>query len=159
MWALFGVAVVVFRAATDWRSRVKVRFLKIADQIGSGVFAAAIGWVLVAFTLTTLHTAPLAEHFFFGAFQGGEPMFLGTAPDLQFLHFAKPVGWRLVQLGRRGVLSQNDFVINYAERRRGLESQMTKFGTPRLTESQGGDPRPPGRRAAKKKPELPRAPK
>ena len=154
LWALFGVAVVVFRAATDALSRVKVRFLKIADQIGSGVFAAAIGWVLVAFTLTTLHTAPLGEHFFFGAFQGGEPMFLGTAPDLQFLYFAQnqSVG-ALCNSVDGGFSPKNDFVINYAERRRGLESQMTKFGTPRLTESQQAVI--PGRQAAappKKKP-------
>ena len=86
---MFALAFVVLRAVTDQLSRVKVRFLKIADQIGSGVFAALIGWALVAFTLTTLHTAPLAEHFLDGAFKATEPMFLGTAPDQQFLNFAQ----------------------------------------------------------------------
>ncbi len=147
MWVVFAAAFVALRAATDQLSRVKVRFLKIADQIGSGAFAAVIGWALVAFTLTTLHTAPLAENFFFGAFRAGEPMFLATAPDLQFLNFAQSESRGALCCTNENVFSpRNDFVSNYAERRRGLEKHVAADGSVRLLETQR--PAIPGREAA-----------
>ena len=108
--------------------------------------------MLVAFTLTTLHTAPLAENFFFGAFQGGEPMFLGTAPDLQFLHFAQNQSVGALCCTVDEVFSpKNDFVSNYAERRRGLERHDDEVRHSAIDgKPAGGDPRPPGRRAAEK---------
>ena len=133
LWAVFGGSFVVLRAVTDLISRVKVRFLKIVDQIGSGVLAAAIGWVLVAFTLTTLHTAPLAENFFFGAFQPFKPMFLGTSPDMTWLSFASSESRGALCCWQTNVFSpQADFISNYAERRRGVETHISKNGTPRL---------------------------
>ena len=84
---------------TDQVSKVKVRFLKIADQIGSGVFALLIGWVMVCFTMMTLHTAPLAKTFLFGGFNSSpdQSMFLGLAPDRKWLGF--------MQYESRGALS------------------------------------------------------
>ncbi len=63
LWGLFAVFVVLFRAMTDQLSKVKVRFPAKIDQAGSVVFSALVGWVMVCFTLTTLHTAPLGEKF------------------------------------------------------------------------------------------------
>ena len=59
LWGLFGLFVVVFRVATDLLSKVKVRFLKIADQIGGAVLSLWTAWVIVCFTAMSLHTAPL----------------------------------------------------------------------------------------------------
>ncbi|MGA2035114.1 MAG: CvpA family protein, partial [Thermoguttaceae bacterium] len=87
LWGLFTVIVVLFRAATDWISQVNVRFLMIADRIGSGVLAFCVGWVLLCFTVMTLHTAPLAKKFLFEGFEPGKPMVLGMSPDVQWLSF------------------------------------------------------------------------
>ena len=147
LWMVFGGSFVVLRAVTDQISRVKVRFLKIADQIGSGVLAAAIGWLMIAFTLTTLHTAPLAENFFFGAFQPLEPMFLGTSPDLAWLSLVRSQSVGAFSCLQTNVFSpKGDFVSNYTERRRGVEKHIAANGTPRLREDQ--KPVIPGREAA-----------
>ena len=61
LWGLFSVFVVVLTLATGYASRVKVRFLGIADRIGSIAFAVLIGYVMVCFTTMSLHTAPLAK--------------------------------------------------------------------------------------------------
>ena len=81
LWGLFCAAMVVMRVATDLISRVKVRFLKIVDRVGSAVFALAVGWVMVCFVTMTLHTAPLAKEFLWGGFDPSQKMFLGLAPD------------------------------------------------------------------------------
>ena len=131
----------IFRLATDRVSKVKVRFLKIADQIGSSVFALWIGWVLVCFTMMTLHTAPLARNFLFGGFQPEQRMFLGFAPDRQWLGF--------MQKESRGALCRSatpaeweretyvfdphaSFMLNYATRRAGVEGTVTRDGTTRV---------------------------
>ena len=92
IWAVFSAAVMVGRTVTSTLSTVKVRFPKIVDQVGGGVLAAWIGWVMVCFTVTTLHTAPLSRNFFFASFQPKESMFFGVfAPDRQWLAFSHRV--------------------------------------------------------------------
>ncbi|NUQ62884.1 MAG: CvpA family protein [Pirellulales bacterium] len=131
LWGIFAVTMVVFRYLTGFASRVKVRFLKIADQIGSVVFALWVGWVLVAFTLTTFHTAPLARNFMFGGFRPGEKMFLGMAPDQQWLGFTQQVSKG--SFSRGVVFDPNGrFIANYAERRSGLQKQAEANGTFRV---------------------------
>ena len=61
LWGLFAIFVVLFRAVTDQLSKIKVRFPAKIDQVGGIVFSVVIGWVMVCFTLTTLHTAPLGR--------------------------------------------------------------------------------------------------
>ena len=89
LWAVFAVCMIVFRLMTDRLSKVKVRFLKIVDQIGSGVLAVLVGCVFVSFTLFTLHTAPLAKNFMGGGFDNEQKMLLGTAPDRQWESFVR----------------------------------------------------------------------
>ena len=89
LWALFVVFMLIFRILTDQLSHVKVKFLKLADRIGSGVLALWIGWVMVMFTMTTLHTAPLAKNFMFEGFQPEERMFMGFGPDRWWLGFTQ----------------------------------------------------------------------
>jgi hypothetical protein len=91
LWGLFGLFIIIFRLLTDRISRTKVRFLKLAEQIGSPVMAAMVGVVMVCFTAMTLHTAPLAKNFMDGGFQPGEPMLMGTDPDRQWLGFVQGV--------------------------------------------------------------------
>ena len=90
LWGLFAVFLVIFRAATDSISRVQVRFLKIADQIGSVIFSAWIGWVLVCFTAFSLHLAPLGREFLGGSFKPEERVEKNGA-ELYWLGFMQGV--------------------------------------------------------------------
>jgi hypothetical protein len=90
LWTCFVVFAIVFRAATDAISRVRVRFLKIVDLWGGVALSLCIGWVMVGFTLASLHTAPLAQYPLFGSFQPQSNMFFGMlAPDREWLGFTK----------------------------------------------------------------------
>lgn len=155
LWALFVLFMVLLRLPTKYLSRVKVRFLKIADRIGSAFFAVWVGWVMVCFTMFTLHTAPLGEYFMFGAFQAGKAnMPLGLAPDLQWAGFVQKMslgpfsrGLGEGELARYGttddpgeshtaVFDRNgDFVPKYSARRRALQTYIEEKGTPRAAEN------------------------
>ena len=119
---------------TDQLSKVKVRFPEKIDQVGSIVFSALVGWVMVCFTLTTLHTAPLGKKFFFGCFQAGKPMFLGfVSPDLQWLSFVQHTSkgglCRSVNDGGnriRRFRSRAEFLEKYNVRRKG-GTHVNKF--------------------------------
>ena len=154
LWALFGIFLVIFRALTDTISRVKVRFMKIADRIGSAFFALWIGYAMVCFTMFTLNTAPLSENFMFGAFRSGEANFFGLSPDLQWAGFVQKMslgpfsrGLGENEVARYGtsddpreaqsaVFDRNgDFVPKYAARRRALEEYVNQKSTSRAAES------------------------
>jgi hypothetical protein len=148
LWGLFALSMAILRGATDFISKVRVRFRKIADQIGSPLLAACVGWVMICFTAVTLHTAPLARDFMGGSFRPEEKMFLGLAPDRKWLAF--------VQSLSRGAFSQaaspedlrkepdwqedktrtfdprSEFMPRYATRRANLETQVSKHGTTRI---------------------------
>jgi hypothetical protein len=141
LWILFVAFTLILRLATDQVSRVKVRFLKAADQVGSTVFALWIGWVLVCFTMLTLHTAPLGRNFLFGGFQPEQRMFLGFAPDRQWLGFvqkeslgalccqATPEEWEK----EKYVFDPHaNFIPNYLERRKAVEANVAKSGAIRM---------------------------
>ena len=87
LWVLFVLCMLVLRTLTDQVSRVKVRFLKRADQVGGTVFSLWVGWVMICFAMMTLHTAPLARHFLFGGFQPEQRMVAGMCTDRQWLGF------------------------------------------------------------------------
>jgi hypothetical protein len=89
LWGLFAALMMLFRLATDQISQVKVRFLEVVDKVGSAFFAIWVGWVMICFMMMTLHTAPLARNFLFGGFQPEQRMFLGLAPDRQWLGFMR----------------------------------------------------------------------
>ena len=100
--ALFVVSFFALRLLTDTISQVKVRFPKIVEQIGSGIFGVVLGGVMVGFTLTTLYAVPLGKTFLFGGFRPGQAMVLGMAhrPALAGIRPEHVVG-PLVPLGRR----------------------------------------------------------
>jgi uncharacterized membrane protein required for colicin V production len=87
IWTLFIVFMVIFSQITNHVSKVQVRYIKVADQIGGIFLSLWIGWIMVCFTMTTLHTAPLARNFLFNGFQPQERMVLSFAPDRQWLGF------------------------------------------------------------------------
>jgi hypothetical protein len=136
LWALFAAFVTVFRLSTDRISLIKVRFLGIADRIGSAFFAFWIAWVMVCFTAMTLHTAPLARNFLFGGFTAEERMLLGFAPDRQWLGFMKKVSMgsycrsTLASEPEKYVFDPNaDFMVRYNTRRQKLQENVAKSDT------------------------------
>jgi hypothetical protein len=139
LWALFAMFFSVLRVLTDAVSRVKVRFLTLADHVGSALLAACIGWVMVCFTTMSLHTAPLARNFLAGSFNPQNPrMLFGlVGPDRQWLGFTQKMSrgafcrsssesdWKAEKyvFDPRG-----EFIPKYATRRANLEANMAKPG-------------------------------
>ena len=119
---------IVFRMLTDQLSHVKVRFLKLADRIGSGVLSLWIGWVMVMFTMTTLHTAPLAKNFMFEGFQSEERMFFGLGPDRDWLAFTQRMSKGAFS-GATVFDPDSEFMPKYERRRADLEKHVEADGT------------------------------
>ncbi len=131
LWILFAVSMVIVTELTNRASKVKVRFIKLADQIGGVILSAWVGWVLVCFTMTTLHAAPLACNFMFGGFQPKERMMVGLGPDRQWLGFVQKES--MGAFDRSNVFDPKaDFMPNYAARRTNLEEQVSKNGSTRV---------------------------
>jgi hypothetical protein len=126
LWGLFSVFLLIFREITDRVSRVQVRFLKVADRIGSVVLSLWIGYVVVCFTMMTLHTAPLARNFLFEGFstQTDARMFFGvTAPDRQWLGFTQKMSTGAFA-GSSEFDPNAEFMPKYATRRTDLETYI-----------------------------------
>jgi uncharacterized membrane protein required for colicin V production len=150
IWAVFSAAIIVGRTVTSSLSTVNVRFPKVIDRWGSGILAAWIGWVMVCFTVTTLHTAPLARNFFFASFQPKEAMFFGVLhPDREWLAFTQRMSTGAYSNGPgKSFDPQNAFVAEQANRRTAFEHYVAQaravlinpqFATP------GARPVPPPR--------------
>jgi hypothetical protein len=59
LWLVYIVAFLVLRLSTDAISRMKLRFSKNVEQVGTFVFAGLVGCLMYAFVSFTLHTAPI----------------------------------------------------------------------------------------------------
>ncbi|MHB1036617.1 MAG: CvpA family protein [Pirellulales bacterium] len=132
LWGLFFVSLTVLRVATDFTSRVRVKFIKQVEQYGGYFFAVWVGWVMICFTTMTLSTAPLARNFLDGGFQPQQSMFLGiAAPDRLWLSFVQRMSMgplsRLATPEERAQEKyvfdpQGEFLMKYDARRAKLES-------------------------------------
>ena len=124
MWAIFTLSIIVLRPITDSLSRVKVRFKKPVEVSGGLLCGAIIGWLMICFTLFSLHTAPLAVQFMRGGFNSGENMFFGTAPDRAWGRFAagqsNPENGPLT--AGQG-FSLTDYALHYRARRAAFENE------------------------------------
>ena len=128
IWMLFALLLILFRAATGFASPTRVRFKKPIDVAGGLFFAVWTGWVLVCFTMATLHTAPLVRNSFDGAFQKQpDSKLLGLGPDRMWLAFVHKVS-----LGSFASMTggenehvfdpDGDFILRYAARRERAKS-------------------------------------
>lgn len=89
-WICFIASAAVLAVITDNVSRVRVRFLQIAEKYGSPVVALGVGWVMTGIVFTSMHLAPLGEYPLLGCFQPQASMFFGMlAPDREWLGFTK----------------------------------------------------------------------
>ena len=124
LWILFSLSMFILRVFTDAASKYKMKFIKPVDAIGGLAFSLATGWVLVAFMMMTLHTAPLVRDFLGGGFLPEKQMFFGMAPDRHWLGFVQrissPTGaFRPLNAGEdyQGFDPTSEFMIKYGERR------------------------------------------
>ncbi|MGW8256238.1 MAG: CvpA family protein [Thermoguttaceae bacterium] len=134
LWGLFIVFSLIFRILTDRISKVKVRFSDRVDRIGSGVFALWVAWVFVCFAMVTMHTAPLARNCLRDGFQPEERMFLGLAPDRQWLAFTQKMSLgpydHTNRSGQKTVFDPHgEFMLKYATRRTNIENNVKKGGS------------------------------
>lgn len=151
IWLIFAVTFGILRTVTDRLSRTRVHFKKPVEHVGRVVLAIAAGYVMVTFTCMTLHTAPLPEQPFGGAFHSpaGEKelphYFLGMAPDRQwlaFVHSRSAPGnsgapgalsrWAVFGWKKRQFDPDGRFIFKYGARRRKLEQHNRETGALRV---------------------------
>jgi hypothetical protein len=154
LWGLFVLCFVILRAVTDLVSRVDVRFLNIVDRSGSIFLAAWTGWVIVCFTLASLHLAPLGKNFLFGGFQPGSSMFFGVlAPDDEWLGFTQRMSRGAFCCSTGPFDRDGAFYDKQSRRRAELEAYMNRSGRLRINREALMAPPP-----APPKPVVPRRP-
>jgi hypothetical protein len=129
LWGLFIIFSAIFRNLTDRVSHVNVQFSKNVERVGSGIISLWIGWILVCFTMTTLHTAPLGKNFLGDSFQPEERMVFGLAPDRQWLAFTQKMSEGAYSRSASGPETtvfdpKCEFLIKYASRRAALEGNI-----------------------------------
>ena len=130
LWTCFVLFMAVFRAATDAVSKVRVRFLQIIDLWGGVVLSLGIGWIMLGFTLVSLHAAPLGQYPLLGSFQPQSRMFFGIlAPDREWLGFTKYQSWgsycRSVDKAHFDqCVFPSDFIEQQLERRKHIENYI-----------------------------------
>lgn len=121
IWLIFGVVVALLRAATDWLSPTRIEFPKLVEWIGLGLVSFMTGWVMMAFTAASLHTAPLPRSQIQPTPQA--KMFLGLAPDRSWLAWVRNSSLSgPFSRGEPHVFDKDgDFILRYADRRLKLE--------------------------------------
>lgn len=133
LWTCFVLFMAVFRASTDAVSKVRVRFLPVADLYGGIALSLCIGWVMTGFALVSLHAAPLGENPMLGSFQSkNSNMFFGMlAPDREWLGFTAYQSWGPYCRSVGGkqfencVFSSDYFVDQQLERRKHIERYIS----------------------------------
>ncbi len=131
-WLLFAVGLAILRVISDQASRHAVRFKMPVEHVGRMLFALATAWVLICFTTTTMHTAPLTRSPFRGSF-AQDPMsnnfFLGLAPDrilLGFMHDRSKAA--LSRSTPRPFDESGDYIVKYGARRQSLQEHNATEG-------------------------------
>jgi uncharacterized membrane protein required for colicin V production len=90
IWALYAVTMLVQRSLMAAASKTRLRFKHPIDPVGGPIIGFAAAWVLAAFTLATLHTAPMPKNGFGGKLVTSSEVdsasFI-TAPDAAWIRF------------------------------------------------------------------------
>jgi hypothetical protein len=134
----------IFRSVTDMVSKVKVRFLQVIDRPGGIVLSICIGWVMVGFTLISLHAAPLSQYPLLGSFKPQDGMFFGLAPDRELLGFVKYQSSEAYSRSADHVTSfPKDFIETQLMRRMHLEHYVLKHESPLINPQFVGSSKPP----------------
>jgi hypothetical protein len=117
IWLIFCAVLALLRELTDRMSPTSLVFPPLVERIGGGLMAFLTGWIMMAFTAATLHTAPVTR-------DDVQPtpearMFFGLAPDRKWLGWVR--GSSLTGPFSRGpdlvFDKEADFILRYADRR------------------------------------------
>ena len=126
MWGIFSIVLLALREITDRVSRTKVTFLRQIELCGAPIVALLSGWVMVAFTATSLHTAAVPRWLVQETPQAR--MFFGLSPDRKWLSWMRnssldgPFAWP--GNNERAIFDKDaDFILRYADRRFKLEGE------------------------------------
>lgn len=126
MWGIFSIVLLALREITDRVSRTKVKFLRQIELCGAPIVALLSGWVMVAFTATSLHTAAVPRWLVQETPQAR--MFFGLSPDRKWLSWMRnssldgPFAWP--GNNERAIFDKDaDFILRYADRRFKLEGE------------------------------------
>jgi hypothetical protein len=131
LWILFGAILFGMRTATDFLSRIKLRFPPLVERAGNVFFAVWVGWVLVCFLTMSLNMAPLAREFAFGGFKPETGSFFGIYPDRLWLGFVQRMSTGpFYRDSKHAFDPQGEFLFRYAERRAQFERQSGLLAKP-----------------------------
>jgi len=130
IWLVFCLFMLPLRVATDFISRVKLRFIKPVDMAGGYFFGFLTGWLMICFIMFSLHMAPLSRNFL-GYWQPKpETRMVLVAPDRRWLAFFQKISAGPLA---KGAPSENpkkyvfdpggEFVIKYGTRRTNFEKE------------------------------------
>ena len=90
IWALYAATMVVLRSLEAAASKTRLRFKHPIDNVGGPILGFFAAWVLAAFTLASLHTAPMPKNGFGGklvASNDVDSASLLTSPDAAWIRF------------------------------------------------------------------------
>lgn len=117
IWLIFCGVLALLRELTDRISPTTLVFPPLVERIGVGLMAFLTGWIMIAFTAATLHTAPVTRDDVQSTPEAR--MFFGLAPDRKWLGWVR--GSSLTGPFSRGESlvfdKEADFILRYADRR------------------------------------------
>jgi len=123
IWLIFCVVLALMREATDRLSPNKVEFPQLVERIGVGLPAFLTGWIMMAFTAATLHTAPVPRNLVQPTPEAR--MFLWFAPDRKWLAWVRGSSLKGPFSRPDHAFDKNaDFILRYADRRLKLEGEQ-----------------------------------
>ena len=125
--SVYSIAMVVCRTLTAAVSKTRMRFKHPIDPVGGPIVGLIAAWVLTAFTMATLHTAPLGKDVLGGSLVRNDSDIANassiTSPDLGWLRFfARVTGSNDLGFGKsddadRVTRSVRAFVRTYEDHR------------------------------------------
>jgi uncharacterized membrane protein required for colicin V production len=120
IWGLYAVTMVIIRSLLAAASKTKLRFKHPIDPVGGPIIGFLAAWVLAAFTLATLHTAPMPKNQFGGklVYSDADTALMFMSPDAEWLRFVERVNPAdALGSGSMDKFSAKGFVKIYTDRR------------------------------------------
>ncbi|MFM8707552.1 MAG: CvpA family protein [Planctomycetia bacterium] len=122
IWGIFCASLALLREATDRLAPTKIEFPKLVERIGVGIPAFLAGWIMMAFTAASLHTAPIPRNVVQPTPEAR--MFLGLAPDRKWLAWVRGSSrWGPFSRPDSVFDERADFILRHADRRLKLEGE------------------------------------
>jgi hypothetical protein len=119
LWVVFFLLMGLMRGVTDSVSKVKVRFFQPVEVAGGVIASLWVGWVMVCFTMASLHVAPLPRTSLSGSFMATpDQSMLGVGPDRLWLGLVyNTSGGSLSTWTPKPFDPDGNFIYKYAARR------------------------------------------